>query len=81
MRTPKFDATCGTVSLARPAFGGVIPRLEGLLMVALQTLILWQDRANQRRQLASLDDRLLRDMGLSRADVERESALPFWRAR
>lgn len=40
----------------------------------------WQDWARQRHQLAGLDDHLLKDIGLSRADAARESAKPFWRA-
>ena len=47
---------------------------------AFATLLLWQRRANQRRALAQLDDRILRDIGLSRADVVWESRKPFWRA-
>jgi uncharacterized protein YjiS (DUF1127 family) len=42
-------------------------------------LLAWQERAESRRLLARLDDRLLRDMGVSRADVERECGKPFWR--
>lgn len=34
----------------------------------------------QRQQLAALDDHLLRDIGLTRTDVERETARPFWDA-
>ena len=37
------------------------------------------DRARERRYLAELDDRLLRDIGLSRADVAHELSKPFWR--
>ncbi|TAD89102.1 MAG: DUF1127 domain-containing protein [Alphaproteobacteria bacterium] len=37
------------------------------------------DRWMQRTNLADLDDRMLRDMGISRADVERELSKPFWR--
>ncbi len=44
-----------------------------------ETLFTWRKRASQRRQLASLEDRLLKDMGISRADAEREASKPFWR--
>ena len=39
----------------------------------------WQRRAHDRAVLASLDDRMLRDIGYSRADVDRECAKPFWK--
>jgi len=38
-----------------------------------------QDRRRQRHALARLDDRMLRDIGLSMSDVEVELAKPFWR--
>jgi uncharacterized protein YjiS (DUF1127 family) len=37
------------------------------------------DRAAQRRALARLDDRLLRDIGLTRLDVREECNKWFWR--
>jgi uncharacterized protein YjiS (DUF1127 family) len=33
----------------------------------------------ERRALQAMDDAALKDMGLSRADVEGELAKPFWR--
>lgn len=45
-----------------------------------RTLVLWQDRARQRAHLASLDDRMRRDIGLGRVEVAREASKPFWRA-
>jgi uncharacterized protein YjiS (DUF1127 family) len=36
-------------------------------------------RSRQRRALAELDDRLLRDIGLTAYDVTREASKPFWR--
>jgi uncharacterized protein YjiS (DUF1127 family) len=38
----------------------------------------WRARAVEREVLRSLDDRILRDVGISRADVERELNKPFW---
>jgi uncharacterized protein YjiS (DUF1127 family) len=37
-------------------------------------------RARQRRDLALLSEHSLRDIGLSRADVDIEITKPFWRA-
>ena len=39
----------------------------------------WYRDRRDRRELAGLDDSLLGDIGLSRADVEREYLKPFWR--
>jgi uncharacterized protein YjiS (DUF1127 family) len=38
----------------------------------------WRERARSRRLLLQLDDRMLRDVGLSRADVARECDKYFW---
>lgn len=51
-------------------------RLHGL--VAL--LALWAARQRQRRELGELEERLLRDIGLTRGAALREAAKPFWRA-
>jgi uncharacterized protein YjiS (DUF1127 family) len=40
----------------------------------------WCARDRERRSLIGLDDRMLRDLGLTRTDVHREAAKPFWRA-
>ena len=37
----------------------------------------WIARANERRALATLDDRLLRDIGVTREVARRECAKPF----
>jgi uncharacterized protein YjiS (DUF1127 family) len=37
------------------------------------------ERRRQRLALLDLDSRLLRDIGLSQADVRHECAKPFWR--
>lgn len=56
-----------------------LPRLPSAAeLVALAAV--WRQRMRQRRELARLDDALLKDMGLTRCDAETESAKPFWRA-
>jgi uncharacterized protein YjiS (DUF1127 family) len=40
----------------------------------------WRRRARSRRELATLCDRCLRDMGVTRYDADREVRKPFWRA-
>ena len=38
----------------------------------------WIERHRQRRALAELDDRLLKDIGITRPEADREIAKPFW---
>jgi uncharacterized protein YjiS (DUF1127 family) len=48
---------------------------------ALDRLDAWREHARQIRDLRGMTERELKDIGLSRADVEREAAKPFWRAK
>jgi uncharacterized protein YjiS (DUF1127 family) len=57
-----------------------VPLRDALPLRLLRTLGLWRRRAAQRRQLLSIDDHLLRDIGVTRAQVEHEAAKPAWRA-
>jgi uncharacterized protein YjiS (DUF1127 family) len=45
-----------------------------------ETLRVWRERQDQRRQLAELSERDLHDVGLSWSDVAFEAEKPFWRA-
>ena len=62
-------------------FDGVLAALTGLFRTLFEALLTWQRRARERRHLAELDPRLLRDMGISEAEAARESAIPFWRLK
>jgi uncharacterized protein YjiS (DUF1127 family) len=52
--------------------------LSTLARAAWRQFIRWQQLAKQRRQLATLNDAALKDMGLNRGDVFRETERPFW---
>ena len=58
---------------------GFPPALGRFATALVEQLYAWQDRVQQRTHLAALEDHLLKDMGISRADAYRESAKPFWR--
>ena len=53
--------------------------LQKAVQAAYATLLQWNDRQAQRDHLRELDDRLLRDMGLSKEEVWQEAQKPFWR--
>ena len=71
------------VRTARPMRRDLVRSLvsRGLAGVqrAIDLLLIWQQRARDRRQLEALNDRMLRDIGLTRADVFAEASKPFWR--
>jgi uncharacterized protein YjiS (DUF1127 family) len=64
---------------ARGSAGGFSNRTLALVVWALDCILLWQERARSRHQLARLDARMLKDIGLSRLDALREADKPFWR--
>jgi len=45
----------------------------------LARLRAWRRRAKDRARLAALDDRMLADIGISRAEAQFLSDKPFWR--
>jgi uncharacterized protein YjiS (DUF1127 family) len=52
-------------------------RAAGLISEAKKTVMFWHARARDRQELAGLNDRMLRDIGLTRADVEYEHRKHF----
>ncbi len=73
--------TIGT-SLAsglRPAagFGGTA---RWVVVHTISLILTWQQRARERRHLASMDEHGLKDIGLTKVDVLREADKPFWQA-
>ena len=57
---------------------GVWSRIVDVIVAMFSCVHAWQERAMTRRHLASLNDHMLKDIGISRADVEYEIRKPFW---
>lgn len=68
-----YDIECVSRNSAPARSGGLIFRV-------IDTLLVWQHRAAERHQLASLSDYDLKDIGLSRGQAEGEAVKPFWLA-
>ncbi len=58
--------------------GDLVARLGAALAHAILLLLRWQELARQRRALATMDDHMLKDIGLSRVDAQREAGRSFW---
>jgi len=50
-----------------------------LLRTLMAEVNTWIARSRQRKQLAKLDDHLLKDIGYSRSQVQKEISKPFWK--
>jgi uncharacterized protein YjiS (DUF1127 family) len=54
--------------------------VPGLLAQLGETLHVWRQRYQERRELSQWTDRDLHDIGLSHSDIAHEIEKPFWRA-
>jgi uncharacterized protein YjiS (DUF1127 family) len=58
---------------------GPASRASAVGRALLDTLRLWRARSRERRAFSIVDERDLRDLGMSRWDLESELSKPFWR--
>lgn len=58
----------------------ILAALNRAALAGIGGLLDWQRRARERQHLAYLSEADLKDVGLSRADILRETDKPFWRA-
>jgi uncharacterized protein YjiS (DUF1127 family) len=72
-------ATLAVPEASHAPAGSAPIRLRDVLAAVIEQVMVWHERAQQRRQLQSLSDHMLRDLGLGRADVAAETSKPFWR--
>lgn len=70
LRNIQTTTLCNTTQKTQP---------QALLQQWLKRLKSWRVNWRTRRQLAQMDDDLLKDIGVSRGEAEYESGKPFWR--
>ena len=63
-----------------PSFslGRAVALVAGAVVVGVEAVMTRAELARSRRQLAQLDDRLLRDIGLDRGTARFEATKGFW---
>lgn len=60
------------------SFSRAVALLAGSVVVGMEKVMTRAELARSRRQLAQLDERLLRDIGLDRATARFEAGKGFW---
>jgi uncharacterized protein YjiS (DUF1127 family) len=77
-----FDRAVGHPHAARESAGRrtFADALLARLNTASIVYALWQERVRQRRALAALDHRMLKDIGVEPSDAYAEIHKPFWQA-
>jgi uncharacterized protein YjiS (DUF1127 family) len=83
---PELNPYLSSQSLSAPdssqpgrPFVRLVRAVDSAFGAAMNTLFIWDRRHRDRLHLTSLDERMLRDIGITSADVEHEAAKPFWR--
>ena len=60
------------------SFGRALALVAGSVVIGVEALLNRAEVRKSRRQLAELDDRLLRDIGLDRGTARFEASKGFW---
>lgn len=60
------------------SFGRAVALLAGTVVVGIEKVMTRSELARSRNQLAQLDERLLRDIGIDRATARFEAGKSFW---
>lgn len=55
-------------------------RTQYVVRYVQDSLSIWSQRSQQRRQLREMEEHLLRDIGKDFLEAKQESDKPFWRA-
>ncbi|MEX0285376.1 MAG: DUF1127 domain-containing protein [Paracoccaceae bacterium] len=55
-----------------------LPVVAALAISFARLVVIWDARRRTRQHLSRLDDRMLNDIGVSRAEARTEAERPFW---
>jgi uncharacterized protein YjiS (DUF1127 family) len=77
MTTVRLNHFVGANDISAVAYG-MVQRIEAAAKQVRGTLSTWVSRAAERRQLEMLSDHLLKDIGITRAEVSLEINKYFW---
>lgn len=80
MHQNTIEIPVSSTARAGQRLAGAWRAIRGIAGAIEDTLALWDLRARSRRDLARLDDHLMRDVGLDPVEIRREANKPFWRA-
>jgi uncharacterized protein YjiS (DUF1127 family) len=53
-------------------------RMQALAVLACARLLRWHELSRQRRAVLALNERMLKDIGITRGEAECEARRPFW---
>ena len=75
-----MSRTYTTVRYGQPTLSyRPLTAILGSVLRTASLLNVWEKRMVERQNLADMDDRILRDMGIDRMSANQEAEKPFWR--
>lgn len=79
MQPNVLGATRMCAIASKPLTGTRPISIAGLAASCLAEMRRWAERRRERAALSQLDERMLKDIGISRSDAWQEIHKPFWR--
>jgi len=79
MTTTHFPAPRSAAAVAATRTRTALDDLGDAAQSFVATLRVWRRRLRERDQLSRMDERLLKDIGITRAEALRLSDKPFWK--
>ena len=79
MTATHFQPRSAACSQAATRHRTALDDLSDAAQWVLGTLRQWRRRSREREQISRMDERMLKDIGITRAEALRLGSKPFWR--